>query len=130
MKNKIFAIIILTMLSLPISVWAVDDVAEQPQAQEENVINQRTDDEVEEPNIPETPYKQPVSKKKIVFKFLAAMCGVGVSSLVIYFGLSLYNRIRDGYINGVNTSDGEASLRTPDNMEEAVKTFLDKTKWD
>ena len=43
---------ILTILSLPISVWAVDDVAEQPQAQEENVINQRTDDEVEEPNIP------------------------------------------------------------------------------
>ena len=118
------------MLSLPISVWAVDDVAEQPQAQEENVINQRTDDEVEEPNIPETPYKQPVSKKKIVFKFLAAMCGVGVSSLVIYFGLSLYNRIRDGYINGVNTSDGEASLRTPDNMEEAVKTFLDPPPWD
>ena len=137
MKNKIFAILILTLLSLPVSVWAVDDYiipatqeetaqtefAETP-LQEENAIQP-----VEEP-APSSPYKQPVSKKKIVKKFLAAMFGVIISSLTIYIGLSLYNKVREGFANEVHTPEGETPLNTPEKMEDAVKTFLDKTKWE
>ena len=80
------------MLSLPIQVWAVDDVLDSTPVQEENVINQKTDEEVEElTSYKQTsaPYKQLVSKKKIVLKFLAAMGGVTISSLILYVGFSL-----------------------------------------
>lgn len=132
MKNKIFTILVLTMLSLPIQVWAVDDVHDSAPVQEENVINQKTDEEVEElTSYKQTsaPYKQPVSKKKIVLKFLAAMGGVTISSLILYVGLSLYNKLRSGHINKINTQEGETSLKTPDDIDEAIKTFLEKTKW-
>ena len=132
MKNKIFTILVLTMLSLPIQVWAVDDVLDSAPVQEENVINQKTDEEVEELTSYKqisAPYKQPVSKKKIVLKFLAAMGGVTISSLILYVGLSLYNKLRSGHINKINTQEGETSLKTPDDMDEAIKTFLEKTKW-
>ena len=134
MKNKIFTILVLTMLSLPIQVWAVDDVLDSAPVQEENVINQKTDEEIEEQPITSykqtsAPYKQPVSKKKIVLKFLAAMGGVTISSLILYVGLSLYNKLRSGHINKINTQEGETSLKTPDDLDEAIKTFLEKTKW-
>ena len=81
----------------------------------------------------QTPYKQPVSKKKIVMKFLLAMVGVCVSSFVIYFGLTVYNRLRDGYVSADNNQDmipeGDKSLNTPQNLSEAVKTFVEKTEW-
>ena len=39
-------------------------------------------------------YKQPVSKRKIAMKFIYAMCGVAVSSILLFVLLSLYNKIR------------------------------------
>ena len=77
-------------------------------------------------------YKQPVSKRKIAKKFLLAMLGVAVSSILLYLILSLYNKIRDGFTNPRTETppNGETSLVTPDNLIDAVKTFLDKTKWD
>ena len=77
-------------------------------------------------------YKQPVSKRKIAKKFLLAMLGVAVSSVLLYLILSLYNKIRDGFTTPRTETppNGETSLVTPDNLIDAVKTFLDKTKWD
>lgn len=145
MKNKFFAILILALLSLPVSVWAVDNYAETEVNLEVNQgvevtqgVSESTGDETasvaqeapqEVQDLPTTPYKQPVSKKKIVMKFLAAMLGVGISSVTIYVGLTLYNKVREGFVGEIHTPEGETPLNTPEKMEDAVKTFLDKTKW-
>lgn len=75
------------------------------------------------------PYKEPISKRKLAKKFLLAMFSVGVSSLILYFGLTVYNRIREGGPVKVKTLEGETPLTEPSDLESAVKTFLKKTKW-
>ncbi len=101
------------MLSLPVQVQAVYDI--EPAGEE--VVT------------PAVPYKQPVSKRKIAKKFLFAMGGVGASSLIIFLMLSLYNKVREGFSSGAKTPDGEVSLETPDDLQGAVRAFLDKTDW-
>lgn len=111
---------ILTMLSLPCSVQAVDDiepVEKAPVIQQEEVVT------------PVTTYKQPVSKRKIAKKFLLAMGGVAASSLIIFLLLTLYNKVREGFSSGVKTPEGQVSLETPDDLQGAVRAFLDKTDW-
>ena len=139
MKNKIFSIILSMFLLLPISVWAVEETVqydnETQQAIENVAENQQLDEDSsavaeEEPSqTVETPYKKPISKKKILKKFLFAMFGVVASSLILYFGLTIYNRIRDGLPVKVNTPEGETPLTTPVDLQGAVRSFLDKTKW-
>lgn len=77
------------------------------------------------------PYK-PVSKRKVAKKFLAAMAGVGVSSILLYVTLSLYNKVRSSIIEAAKEipPKGETSLVTPESLTDAIKTFLEKTKWD
>ena len=136
MKNKLFGIILAIMLSLPITVWAVDstvETTEEPKT-EEIAETQQLDEDIETEDIQEptelvSPYKQPISKKKIIKKFLLAMGGVLISSIILYGGLSAYNKVRDDVVKPVKTPDGETSLKTPCDTEEAVKTFLEKTKW-
>ena len=128
MKNKLFAILLTLVLSLPISAWAVDtaneDLIESSPAQ--SVL----DEEIEAVAVEASnQFKQPVSKKKIAKKFLAAMGGVAASSFIIFFLLTLYNKVREEYLGETKIIDDEASLKSPDNMTEAVKTFLEKTKW-
>ena len=74
------------------------------------------------------PYKQPVSKRKVAKKFLAAMAGVGVSSILLYVTLSLYNKVRSSIIEAAKEipPKGETSLVTPESLTDAVKTFLEK----
>lgn len=131
LKNRVFVLILLALLSLPVSVWAVDsadlNVNVNPQAIT-NTIDEDIDVAANKVS-PVTEYKQPISKRKIVKKFLAAMGGVALSSFLLFFLLSVYNRIREGYSAPVKTPEGETSLETPDDLESAVKTFLDKTKW-
>lgn len=128
--NKLFIAILLVLLSLPISVWAVDsnEALAQPTAVQdiESPVINTLDEDLENAK---TEYKQPISKRKIAKKFLAAMGGVGVSSFLIFFLLTLYNRVREQVLNPVKTPDGETSLRTPDDINNAVKTFLEKTDW-
>lgn len=151
--NKLFVILLTALLSLPISIWAADGnvlepipafdiVGEDSQTEDLTPINQIDEDNLEatdsdsrtnynsnDKKVSNIPYKQPVSKKKIALKFLAAMGGVALSSIIIYILLSVYNRIRDGLIPSAKTSENETPLETPDNLESAVKTFLDKTDW-
>lgn len=101
MKSRILAIITILMLSLPVQVQAVDGMSV---------------------------YKQPVSKRKIAKKFLLAMGGVGASSVIIFLMLSLYNRVREGF-SGSKIDDNEPSLETPTDLQEAVRSFLNKTNW-
>ena len=137
MKNRILVIVLAMFLSLPAISWAVDETAplteEQPVAETVADNPQLLDDDysaaAESLEQPDNPYKQPISKRKIVKKFLFAMFGVIASSLILYFGLTLYNRIREGFSNRVKTPEGETPLQSPADLEGAVKTFLDKTKW-
>lgn len=71
--------------------------------------------------------KEPVSKKKMAYKFLMAMLGVATSSVVLYVGLSAYNRFFSGQPSAVV---GLNSLRPPENFKDAVNVFLEKTDWD
>lgn len=101
---------------------------EMPAEQSENA-------KVEEalPQMPEgITYKQPVSRKQMAKKFLLAMAGVGISSILLFVILTLYNKVREimGISGGDIPAEEDNSLTTPENLEDAVKTFLDKTKWD
>ena len=129
MKNKILVIFLSIILLLPVSTMAIEEIGEniQPVTQEE-VLQEDDAATVETPEVV-TPYKTPTSKKKIAKKFIFAMLGVGISSFLIFFMLTLYNKIRDKVVNDVKTLDGETTLKTPDNLNDALKTFLDKTDW-
>ena len=145
LKNKIVILVIALLFALPIyseeaSSAVADSVVQTAESVSNDDINQADLVNENESSMQEdvfdasqTPYKQPVSKKKIVMKFLLAMVGVCVSSFVIYFGLTVYNRLRDGYVSADNNQDmipeGDKSLNTPQNLSEAVKTFVEKTEW-
>lgn len=123
--NKLFAIVLSIVLSLPIITWAVDETALENTTEQPVVVNQ-LDEDIEEA---ENQFKQPVSKKKIAKKFLAAMGGVAISSFAIFSILTMYNRIRERFTNPIRNVDGETTLETPRDIDSAVKTFLDKTNW-
>lgn len=139
MKNKLTAIIISIFLILPINAWAVEDTAqydaETQQAIEDVTAMQNLDEEADEiteevPQALVSPYKQPISKKKIIKKFLFAMLGVALSSFILYFGLTFYNKVREKFGEPkVKSLEGETPLQSPVDFEGSVKTFLDKTKW-
>ena len=122
--NKLILIALSVLLSLPVVVQAVDgDISPEPI----EVIN--TLDEDIELNTQEPSLKEPLSTKKIAKKFLAAMGGVAISSFAIFVMLSVYNQIREKHLCQNRISDGECSLESPNNLEDAVRTFLDKTKF-
>ena len=76
--------------------------------------------------------KEPVSKKKIAYKFLMAMLGVATSSIVIYVGLSVYNKIfkeSSDTIVGLNSLNNSPP-KSCNNFKDAINIFLEKTNWD
>ncbi len=148
LKNKI--ITILTVISLCMPVMAADEnmvstnLQEQSSGMEavatEEVLTGESGDLKAENNAQSevvseeknaTPYKQPTSKKKIMKKFLLAMLGVAGSSILLFAILSIYNRV----VYGKETARpelmrGESQLETPETVSDAVRSFVDKTKWD
>lgn len=143
MKNKIFAIFIIMLLSMPVGVQATSEVQkiappvleeiEEPSnsmgTMNEQVVQQeesiKTDSSV-------IPHKEPLHKRKLLKLFLKAMFAVGISSLALYIGLTIYNKIRGNITeNSIiqNFSEANTSLSEPNTIEEAVKIFLDKTNW-
>ena len=147
MKNKIFAVVIALMLfspvySLPETADTTENIpaVEETVSPEENISEEAaqppensdiTENSVLNKELASTPYKPPISKRKLAKKFLLAMLGVAGSSLIIFAGLSIYNRIRESFLAaGQDTgSESSSSLDTPDNITDAVKTFMDKTRW-
>ena len=133
--NKIFTIILALVLSLPISVWAIDDaVSPESSSIIETVETEVIDNEksiiqnVAENK--ESQFKKPISKRKLAKKFLVGMGAVVASSLILFFGLTIYNRIRESLLNKIKTPEGEVSLQTPDDIKTAIRTFMDKTSWE
>lgn len=139
MKNKILTIILSLLLCSSIMVPAAENVQDvlNNTVNEEEITEDTSkiiySEDANESSIlsenQEIPYKQPIEKNKLIKKFLLAMLAVGVSSLMLYFGLLMYNRIRDGLPMQVKTNDGETPLSAPDDFSDAVKIFLEKTKW-
>ncbi len=123
MKNRVLAIMVLMMLTMPVSVQALEDVENLP----DNAVEEQVQEELPAPIT--TPYKQPVSKRKVAKKFLLAMGGVAASSLLIYVTLSIYNRLREGFPAQPKFLENETPLETPNDMQSAVRTFLSKTNW-
>lgn len=74
--------------------------------------------------------KVPIGRKQLAMKFLLAMFGVGVSSVVIYVGLSVYNKLMYGTVSQKTriTDNEDDYYKTPSNMKEALNIFLKKTK--
>ncbi len=123
--NRLFTIVLIALLSLPVSVWAVD---ENTQLEEPTSIVNTLDDEIEANKADEVIYKEPTNKRKIAKKFLSAMGGVGISSFAIFFLLTVYNRIREHFQNKTKTPEGEVTLETPQDKNQAIRVFLEKTK--
>ena len=140
--NKFFAIIII-MCSLSLPVFAIEVQEAETTLLNSNNQEVVTTGEVGEltpdtedisTTVPETipsPYKEPVSKKKLAMKFLIAMLCVAGTSLFLYITLSIYNKFRDTLSqNEVIVPEGEKPLDSPTDLTEAVKTFVEKTQWD
>jgi len=67
----------------------------------------------------------------IIFKFILAMVWVCISSVIIFIILISYKKlILKGKPVAPTYESTEESLDTPKNFKEAIKIFLDKTKWD
>jgi len=129
--NKLFAIIIMCSLSLP--VLAIDEQEVGVEPQDNNTVEEVTSNEKLLPPGEQdfsTTYKQPTSKKKLAKKFLIAMLCVAGTSVFLYGVLSIYNKVRDGLISqSPLPPEGEKPLDTPVDLTEAVRTFIDKTRW-
>lgn len=78
-------------------------------------------------NSAQIPYKEPISKRKIAMKFIYAMGGVVVSSMILFIGLSVYNNVRNKVIKVAN-NDYSNTLNTPNNLKDAVNIYLEKTR--
>jgi hypothetical protein len=133
MKNKILIIFIAMFLATPCYAELADEYVEDvPQTQTENLLPENKVEQVLPPaELPKSSaYKQPVSKKKIAKKFILAMSGVAISSIVIFLLLTLYNKFRICFAPQIKSVNGETPLQTPEDMEGAIRTFLEKTKWD
>ena len=141
--KKLFAILIMCLLSLPVP--AIEEQAAEfapaanntvenvlpSDADDINNIQMRQDVTAAEEQLP-SKFKEPTSKKNIVFKFIIAMLCVAGASVFLYVALSVYNKIRDNVSIGttVTPPEGEKPLDSPNDLTEAIKTFVEKTKWD
>lgn len=72
--------------------------------------------------------KAPFGKRQLAMKFLLAMLGVAVSSVIIFVGLSVYNKLMYGSSHRLVINDDDDDFKTPTNMKDAINIFLKKTK--
>ena len=128
LKNKILTIVIALMLVSPVIAEEATGEALMPIAETTQENIQTTQEEL--PQLDTIPYKQPVSKRKMAKKFLIGMGSVAVSSILLFLILTVYNKVRESILAPKqDQQSGETSLVTPESLTEAVRTFLDKTKY-
>lgn len=136
LKKKVLIILCLLLLLSP--VLAEDAVltegAAAPQ-QTETVVDSPAQEQEETKGLQYNPpaqqnkitYKEPVSKRKIAMKFIYAMLGVAISSILLFILLTIYNKIRSKVVQPPS-SDYTNTLATPNNLKDAVNIYLEKTK--
>ena len=71
-------------------------------------------------------FSAPAPVSSVIVKFSLAMGGVLISTLVIFLGLTIYNKIRTKVLGEL--SPEEEVLRTPKTKDEAIKFFIRKNK--
>jgi len=99
---------------------SIDDAVKKPQAEENTVLNK----ELKKQTKPKT------NITNVLFKFLFAMLWVLISSGFIFIILLAYKKLILKGRSVLPTYESmEHSLDTPKNFKEAIKIFLDKTKW-
>ena len=121
---------------------ATGDIQVQAKAQEEplaprgDLAYSNTTPEVQVANTTaiQTPVQNKTKPKRsfasMFFKFILAMIWVVISSIVIFVILISYKRlVLKGKPIRPTYETTEQSLDTPKNFKEAIKLFLDKTKW-
>ena len=152
LKNKI--IITLIVFSLCIPVLALDETINSTELQSSNsgietveqssILSEKNVKDADSPKVEKSgdavalteesniiPYKQPSSRKKILKMFLMAMLGVAGSAILLSAILSIYNRVVYGKESTRSElKRGESQLETPETINEAVKSFVDKTTWE
>ncbi len=79
------------------------------------------------PAVADIPSKQPTGVMITATKFIVTMGGVVISSIVIWAGLSIYNKIisKRGFNKGTLNDD---VLNTPKTVEDAVTFFIKRNK--
>ena len=119
----------LILLSLPISVRAVDDniIEQEAELPEISLIEQETT--LAETEIDKEIMKKPIGRRALAKKFLFAMGGVAISSMAIFLMLSIYNKIRENCQKPTSITNDDMSLVTSNNLDDAIKAFLKKTNW-
>lgn len=73
------------------------------------------------------PYKQPINQWELALKFLYAMGGVVASSVVLFVGLTVYNKIRSCVIKVAET-DYANTLSSPNNQKDSINVYLERSK--
>lgn len=69
----------------------------------------------------------PIGLKFVITKFAIAMIGVAVFSLILYIGLSFYNKFFvDERVKDFNLRQN--SLRTPADKDEAIMGFITRNR--
>ncbi len=144
--NKIFAILITCSLMYPVLAIeeqdtsgvltpenSIETISEEDTAELNSNSQQTAETDVIAPK-EELParFKEPISKKKIAKKFLIAMLCVAGTSVLLYGTLSIYNKIREGLPNDIflQSDNKPTALDTPQDISEAVKSFVEKTRWE
>ena len=141
LKNRVCIILLIVSLILPVYAELDEDIIENKNTGsfEEVTLNEQSgieqdSDLINQESAPKTlisnQYKNPTSKKVIIKKFLFAMFGVLLSSFLIFAGLSVYNKIRKGILEQIMPADSDSSLSIPGDINEAVKGFVERTKWE
>ena len=141
--NKLFSILIICSLSLP--VLAIEGQEGEITPAQESALETLSPEESKELTteppfesdlLPEPSqamtgnFKKPISKKKLAKKFIIAMLCVAGTSIFLYGALSIYNKLRDGLFNETAIlPEGQQPLETPNDITDAVKTFVEKTRW-
>ena len=127
--KKLFAILIMSSLLLPVLAIEEQEVGVEPENQSavEDVVTSDIQPALAQEQ--DSTYKTPTSKKKLVKKFIIAMFCVVGTSIFLYGTLSIYNKMRDILAQGTTPPEGEKPLDAPTDLTEAVRTFVEKTKW-
>ncbi len=71
-------------------------------------------------------YAAPLAFKTSIMKFACAMGGVLLSSVIIYLGLTVYNKIVEN--SHAELSPEEEILRTPKSKDDAIRFYIKKNK--
>lgn len=72
-------------------------------------------------------YSVPLAVKSAVVKFSFAMLGVVISSVAIWLGLLIYNKIRDN-LSESSVQVEDEGLKTPKNKDNAINFYIRKNR--